>query len=51
MLTIMKGLKKEKKALNKRNLVFSPASKEQENFLNCDEVDFAFYGGEYCASV
>lgn len=27
------------------NIVFSPASKEQENFLTCDDVDFAFYGG------
>ncbi len=29
-----------------KNIVFSPASIEQENFLNCDNVDFAFYGGE-----
>jgi len=27
------------------NIVFSPASKEQENFLTCDDIDFAFYGG------
>ena len=29
------------------NIVFSQASKEQQNFLTCDEVDFAFYGGEH----
>lgn len=27
------------------DLIFSPASKEQENFLNTN-ADFAFYGGE-----
>lgn len=33
------------------NIVFAPASKEQQNFLNCKDVDFAFYGGELSASV
>lgn len=32
------------------NIVFAPASKEQENFLTTD-ADFAFYGGELCASI
>lgn len=32
------------------NIVFSPASKAQEQFLNSD-ADITFYGGETCASV
>lgn len=32
------------------NLVFAPASIEQQNFL-LSEADFAFYGGELSASV
>lgn len=31
-------------------VVFAPASPEQERFLTTD-VDFAFYGGELCASI
>ena len=27
-------------------IIFAPASVEQENFLTCKNVDFAFYGGE-----
>lgn len=33
-----------------KNIVFAPASLEQQNFLTTN-VDFAFYGGEHCASI
>lgn len=33
--------------MTKNNILFAPASIEQQNFLNCDNVDFAFYGGEH----
>lgn len=36
--------------VNKKDIVFAPASLEQQNFLTTN-VDFAFYGGEHCASV
>ena len=39
-------LKKERLRLSKQDIVFSPASLEQQNFLTAKDVDFAFYGGE-----
>lgn len=37
-------------SIDNQNIVFAPASLEQQNFLTT-EVDFAFYGGGFSASV